>query len=144
MPETPTRGSMRSIVRLWPITSFVPFCVRRLPVEADTKDILGGPAFGGVALYLAAKRPFDRARERSRLLEHSCLLHMICRRRVSVRLMESGRTSNREGGRRDSSMPVPLSMRIAHSAGTAGNRDVTYQKPPRMPPIKPLTRGTPP
>src|ERR1700734_3797013 len=31
------------------------------------KRYLGGPpAFGGVALYLAAKRPLDRARKRSR------------------------------------------------------------------------------
>ena len=52
-------------VRSWPITSFVPFCVWRLPVEADTR-YLGGPASGGVALYLAAKRPLDRVRERSR------------------------------------------------------------------------------
>jgi len=52
-------------VRSWPITSFVPFCVWRLPVEADTR-YLGGPASGGVALYLAAKRPLDRARKRSR------------------------------------------------------------------------------
>jgi hypothetical protein len=54
---------------VWPITSFVPFCVWRLPVEADTR-YLGGPASGGVALYLAAKRPLDRARERSRPLGH--------------------------------------------------------------------------
>ena len=47
------------------ITSFVPFCVWRLLVEAD-KKYLGGPASGGVAHYLAAKRPLDRARERSR------------------------------------------------------------------------------
>jgi hypothetical protein len=49
-----------------PITSFVPFYVWRLPVEADTKDIWAAPAFGGVAVYLAAKQPLDRARERSR------------------------------------------------------------------------------
>ena len=32
------------------------------------KDSWAAPAFGGVALYLAAKRPLDRARERSRLI----------------------------------------------------------------------------
>lgn len=49
----------------WPITSFAPFCVCRLPVEAD-KRYWAAPASGGVALYLAAKRPLDRARKRSR------------------------------------------------------------------------------
>ena len=29
--------------RSWPITSFVPFCVWRLPVEADIKDIWAAP-----------------------------------------------------------------------------------------------------
>jgi hypothetical protein len=32
----------------------------------QTQDIWAAPAFGGVALYLAAKRPLDRARKRSR------------------------------------------------------------------------------
>jgi hypothetical protein len=53
-------------VSSWPIASFVPLCVWRLPVEADPKDIWAAPASGRVALYLAAKRPLDRARERSR------------------------------------------------------------------------------
>jgi len=44
---------------LWPITSFVPFCVWLLLVEADEK-ILGRPASGGVALYLAAAQQTHR------------------------------------------------------------------------------------
>jgi hypothetical protein len=46
-----------------PITSFVPLCVWRILVEADTKDIWAFPAFGGVAFYLAATRPLDRVRK---------------------------------------------------------------------------------
>jgi hypothetical protein len=50
----------------WPIASVVPFCVWRLSVEADPKDIWAAPCVRRVALYLAAKRPLDRAHERSR------------------------------------------------------------------------------
>jgi hypothetical protein len=36
------------------------------PRDEAAKRYLGGPASGGVALYLAAKRPLDRIRKRSR------------------------------------------------------------------------------
>jgi hypothetical protein len=53
-------------VSFWPITSFVPFAYGGFWSKQTQKIFGRPPAFGGVALYLAAKRPLDRARERSR------------------------------------------------------------------------------
>jgi hypothetical protein len=57
---------MTGHVWCWSITSFAPFCVWRLPVEADTKDIWAAPAVRrGRALSRdrSTARPLDRSTE---------------------------------------------------------------------------------
>ncbi len=65
-PVVSTKALPCQPVRSWPIASVVPSAYGGFRSK-QTQEIFGRPpAFGGVALYLAAKRPLNRARERSR------------------------------------------------------------------------------